>query len=36
VAGVGARVEIWDAGRWDTQRSESEDTVEDFASELGI
>jgi MraZ protein len=36
VAGVGARVEIWDAGRWDTQRSESEDTVEDFTSELGI
>ena len=36
VAGVGARVEIWDAERWETQRSESEDTVEDFASELGI
>jgi MraZ protein len=36
VAGVGARVEIWDAARWDTQRTESEETVEDFASELGI
>jgi MraZ protein len=36
VAGVGARVEIWDADRWDTQRAESEDTVEDFTSELGI
>jgi len=36
VAGVGARVEIWDAAKWETQRSESEDTVEDFASELGI
>jgi MraZ protein len=36
VAGVGARVEIWDSDRWDTQRAESEDTVEDFTSELGI
>ena len=36
IAGVGQRIEIWDAGAWDAQRSESEDTVEDFASELGI
>lgn len=36
VAGVGARVEIWDAAAWDTQRTESEASVEDFASELGI
>ena len=36
IAGVGPRVEIWDASRWDTHRSESEDTVEDFASDLGI
>ena len=36
VAGVGPRVEIWDAARWDTQRTESEETVEDFTSELGI
>lgn len=36
VAGVGARVEIWDSARWDAQRAESEDTVEDFASDLGI
>lgn len=36
VAGVGARVEIWDATTWDTQRTESENTVGDFASELGI
>ena len=36
VAGVGTRVEIWDATKWDTQRAESETSVEDFASELGI
>lgn len=36
VAGVGARVEIWDAAAWDAQRTESEQSVEDFASELGI
>ncbi len=36
VAGVGPRVEIWDAQAWEAQRSDSENTVEDFASELGI
>lgn len=36
VAGIGSRVEIWDAQAWDAQRSESENTVEDFTSELGI
>ena len=36
IAGVGARIEIWDAAAWDAQRSESESTVEDFASDLGI
>jgi MraZ protein len=36
IAGIGPRVEIWDADRWETHRRESEDTVEDFASELGI
>jgi division/cell wall cluster transcriptional repressor MraZ len=36
VAGVGPRVEIWDAAAWDAQRADSEATVEDFASELGI
>lgn len=36
VAGVGPRVEVWDADRWEDHRRESDDTVEDFASELGI
>jgi transcriptional regulator MraZ len=36
VVGAGARVEIWDAARWETQRSEAEANVEDFTSELGI
>jgi MraZ protein len=36
VAGAGTRVEIWDAGRWESQRAEAEANVEDFTSELGI
>ena len=36
VVGAGPRVEIWDAGRWNTQVSEAESNVEDFTSELGI
>jgi MraZ protein len=36
IAGVGPRVEIWDAAKWDGHRTESEDTVEEFASDLGI
>lgn len=36
IAGVGARIEIWDAAAWDTHRNESESNVEDFASDLGI
>lgn len=36
IVGAGTRVEIWDAGRWETHRSDSESSVEDFASELEI
>jgi MraZ protein len=36
IAGIGSRVEIWDADAWDAQRSDSESSVEDFASDLGI
>ena len=36
VVGAGSRVEIWDAGRWERHRSETEAGVEDFTSELGI
>ncbi len=36
IAGNGSRIEIWDAPAWDVQNSEAENTVEDFASELGI
>lgn len=36
VAGVGPRVEIWDATAWETQRTDSESGVEDFSAELGI
>ena len=36
VVGAGARVEIWDAGRWQQHLTEAEGSVEDFTSELGI
>lgn len=36
VVGAGRRVEIWDAERWETHRSEAEANVEDFTSDLGI
>jgi MraZ protein len=36
IVGAGSRVEIWDAGRWEQHRTETEAGVEDFASELGI
>jgi MraZ protein len=36
IVGAGPRVEIWDAGRWDSHRSEAESNVEEFSSELGI
>jgi MraZ protein len=36
IVGAGARVEIWDASRWDGHRSETEAGVEDFAKDLEI
>ncbi|MGH2760514.1 MAG: division/cell wall cluster transcriptional repressor MraZ [Actinomycetota bacterium] len=36
IVGAGARVEIWDAPRWDGHRSETEAGVEDFAKDLEI
>lgn len=36
IVGAGARVEIWDAERWEQHRSQSEAEVEDFAKELEI
>ncbi len=36
VVGAGARVEIWDATRWDGHRSETEAGVEDLAKDLEI
>ena len=36
IVGAGPRIEIWDAGRWDTQRADVEANVEDLTSELGI
>ncbi len=36
IVGVGSRVEIWDAARWEQHRTETEAGVEGFASELEI
>lgn len=36
IVGAGSRVEIWDAGRWEQHRTETEAGVEGFASELEI
>lgn len=36
VVGTGARVEIWDAIRWEQQRSDVESRLEDLSSDLGI
>jgi MraZ protein len=36
IVGAGPRVEIWDAGQWESQRAEAESNVEEFSSELGI
>jgi MraZ protein len=36
IVGAGARVEIWDAQRWERHRSETEAGVEDFTRELEI
>lgn len=36
IAGVGSKVEIWDANAWDAHQRDSESTVEDFSAELGI
>lgn len=36
IVGVGSRVEIWDADRWEQHRSQSEAEVTDFAGELEI
>jgi MraZ protein len=36
IAGIGPRVEIWDAAAWDTQSEAADSNVETDASELGI
>lgn len=36
IVGAGARVEIWDAQRWEQHLSQSEAEVDDFAKELEI
>ena len=36
IAGIGPRVEIWDAQVWNTQSESADSSVEDFASELDI
>lgn len=36
IVGAGARVELWDAERWEAQRSDVESRLEDLSSDLGI
>lgn len=36
IVGTGSRVEIWDAGAWEAQRSDVEARLEDLSSDLGI
>jgi MraZ protein len=36
IVGTGSRVEIWDASRWEQQRSDLESRLEDLSSDLGI
>jgi MraZ protein len=36
IAGIGPRVEIWDASQWDAQSQAADENVETDASDLGI